>query len=83
MPALPLWAIFAVILVLGLVASLGGGVRWGLLNEILAKDGYLLGRSVFNMANGITQIARVRDRRRPHRVPVPARHAAHGGGPVR
>jgi hypothetical protein len=38
------------------VASLGGGVRWGLLNEILPKDGYLLGRSVFNMANGLTQI---------------------------
>ena len=52
----PLWAIFALILLLGLVASLGGGVRWGLLNEILPKDGYLLGRSVFNMANGLTQI---------------------------
>jgi MFS family permease len=52
----PLWAVFALILVLGLVASLGGGVRWGLLNEILPKDGYILGRSVFNMANGITQI---------------------------
>ncbi|TPQ20367.1 MFS transporter [Streptomyces sporangiiformans] len=52
----PLWATFALILLLGLVASLGGGVRWGLLNEILPKDGYLLGRSVFNMANGLTQI---------------------------
>lgn len=58
----PLWGIFALILVLGLVASLGGGVRWGLLNEILRedghiKDGYILGRSVFNMANGVTQVA--------------------------
>ena len=58
----PLWGIFVLILVLGLVASLGGGVRWGLLNEILRedgylKDGYILGRSVFNMANGITQVA--------------------------
>ncbi|MEU9781780.1 MFS transporter [Streptomyces phaeochromogenes] len=58
----PLWGIFALILVLGLVASLGGGVRWGLLNEILREDacikgGYILGRSVFNMANGITQVA--------------------------
>ncbi|WP_055615882.1 MFS transporter [Streptomyces phaeochromogenes] len=57
----PLWGIFALILVLGLVASLGGGVRWGLLNEILRedahiKDGYILGRSVFNMANGVTQV---------------------------
>ncbi|MEU9894968.1 MFS transporter [Streptomyces phaeochromogenes] len=70
----PLWGIFALILVLGLVASLGGGVRWGLLNEILReddcisedgriregvsiRDGYILGRSVFNMANGVTQVA--------------------------
>ncbi|MFJ4683966.1 MFS transporter [Streptomyces sp. NPDC088789] len=57
LPGLPLWAVFAVILVTGLIASLGGGVRWGLLNEILAKDGYLLGRSVFNMMSGLMQIA--------------------------
>ncbi|MFE9683235.1 MFS transporter [Streptomyces sp. NPDC006285] len=53
----PLWTLFALVLALGLVASLGGGVRWGLLNEILPKDGYILGRSVFNMMNGVTQIA--------------------------
>ncbi|MER5691191.1 MFS transporter [Streptomyces mirabilis] len=55
-PGLPVWGLFLLISVLGLVSSLGGGVRWGLLNEILSKDGYLLGRSVFNMANGLTQI---------------------------
>ncbi|MFF8029551.1 MFS transporter [Streptomyces sp. NPDC007896] len=55
-PGLPVRALFLLIFVLGLVSSLGGGVRWGLLNEILPKDGYLLGRSVFNMANGLTQI---------------------------
>ncbi|MFE2964474.1 MFS transporter [Streptomyces sp. NPDC059340] len=55
-PGLLVWALFLLIFVLGLVSSLGGGVRWGLLNEILPKDGYLLGRSVFNMANGLTQI---------------------------
>ncbi|MER5662621.1 MFS transporter [Streptomyces mirabilis] len=55
-PGLPVWGLFLLIFVLGLVSSLGGGVRWGLLNEILSKDGYLLGRSVFNMANGLTQI---------------------------
>jgi MFS family permease len=55
-PGLPVWGLFLLISVLGLVASLGGGVRWGLLNEILSKDGYLLGRSVLNMANGLTQI---------------------------
>ncbi|MGD1219941.1 MFS transporter [Streptomyces krungchingensis] len=55
-PGLPVWTVFALIAVLGLVSSLGGGVRWGLLNEILPKEGYLLGRSVFNMVNGLMQI---------------------------
>ncbi|MET9013615.1 MFS transporter [Streptomyces olivaceoviridis] len=57
LPGLPLGALFTAVLVLGLVASLGGGVRWGLLNEILAKDGYLPGRSLFNMMSGLMQIA--------------------------
>ena len=55
-PGLPIAWVFALLLLLGLAQSLGGGVRWGLLNEILSKDGYLLGRSVFNMMSGITQI---------------------------
>ncbi|MFD3564167.1 MFS transporter [Streptomyces sp. NPDC058686] len=57
LPGLPVWAVFAVVLLQGLVASLGGGVRGGLLNEILPKDGYVLGRSVFNMLWGLTQMA--------------------------
>ncbi|WP_405628919.1 MFS transporter [Streptomyces sp. NBC_00016] len=57
LPGLPVWALFAVVLLQGLVASLGGGVRGGLLNEILSKDGYLLGRSVFNMLWGLVQMA--------------------------
>lgn len=55
-PGAPVGGLFALVLLLGLVASLGGGVRWGLLNEILTRDGYLLGRSVFNMMSGLTQI---------------------------
>ncbi|GAA2362428.1 MFS transporter [Streptomyces cuspidosporus] len=55
-PGLPVPAVFAVLLVLGATASLGGGVRYGLLNEIVARDGYLLGRSVLNMSAGATQI---------------------------
>ncbi|KAA9381702.1 MFS transporter [Microbispora cellulosiformans] len=55
-PGLPLWALFAVVLGMGLAASLGGGVRFGLLNEILPRDGYLLGRSVLNMSVGVQQI---------------------------
>jgi predicted MFS family arabinose efflux permease len=55
-PGLPIWAVFAVILGEGLVASVGGGVRYGLLSEILPADGYLLGRSVLNMSVGGMQI---------------------------
>ncbi|MEV5149367.1 MFS transporter [Streptomyces sp. NPDC052727] len=57
LPGLPVWAVFAVVLLQGLVASLGGGVRGGLLNEILSKDGYVLGRSVYNMLWGLVQMA--------------------------
>jgi predicted MFS family arabinose efflux permease len=56
-PGLPVWAALAVVLALGLVASVGGGVRWGLLLRIVPEDGYLLGRSVINMAGGGMQIA--------------------------
>ncbi|MFG1678708.1 MFS transporter [Nonomuraea sp. NPDC049269] len=55
-PGLPVWAVFAVLLGQGLITSLGGGVRYGLLNEILTRDGYLLGRSMFNMSDGFVQI---------------------------
>ncbi|MEU4652475.1 MFS transporter [Streptomyces sp. NPDC023723] len=57
LPGLPVGAVFVVVLLQGLVAALGGGVRGGLLNEILPKDGYVLGRSVYNMLWGLTQLA--------------------------
>ncbi|MFF8268326.1 MFS transporter [Streptomyces sp. NPDC016562] len=53
---LPVWAVFAVLLGLGVVGSVSGGVRYGLLSEVLTRDGYLLGRSVFNMSAGVVQI---------------------------
>ncbi|MFE5710170.1 MFS transporter [Streptomyces sp. NPDC056501] len=56
-PALPTWAVFVVLLAQGLAASLGGGVRYGLLNEILAREQFLIGRSVTNMSAGVCQIA--------------------------
>ncbi|MDT7839352.1 MFS transporter [Streptomyces justiciae] len=56
LPGLPVWGVFAVVVVQGLIASLGGGVTGGLLNEILPKDGFVLGRSVFNMASGLMQV---------------------------
>ncbi|MEV0663188.1 MFS transporter [Actinomadura luteofluorescens] len=55
-PGLPLPALFAIVLGLGLAASLSSGVRYGLLSEILPEEGYLLGRSVLNMSVGTTQI---------------------------
>ncbi|MFI6048722.1 MFS transporter [Streptomyces violascens] len=55
-PGLPVGAVFAVLLCQGLVASIGGGVRYGLLDEILPRERYLLGRSVLNMSAGAMQI---------------------------
>ncbi|MGW6389003.1 MFS transporter [Streptomyces sp. NPDC055103] len=56
LPGLPTWAVFTILLAEGLAASLGGGVRQGLLNQILAREDFLLGRSVTNMAVGVCQI---------------------------
>ncbi|MEV7236388.1 MFS transporter [Streptomyces sp. NPDC051020] len=55
-PGLSVAAVFAIVLGLGVVSALGGGVRYGLLNEVLDKEGYLLGRSVLNMSTGTVQI---------------------------
>ncbi|MEV3869847.1 MFS transporter [Streptomyces sp. NPDC049906] len=55
-PGLPTWALFVVLLGLGVAGSVSGGVRYGLLNEVLTREGYLLGRSVLNMSVGIIQI---------------------------
>ncbi|MEU1009039.1 MFS transporter [Streptomyces sp. NPDC005890] len=57
LPGLPTGALLTLVALLGLAASLGGGIRWGLLNEILPKDGYLPGRSLFNMMSGLMQVA--------------------------
>jgi MFS family permease len=55
-PGLPVGAAFAILAVLGLGQSLTGAVRYGLLNDVVAADGYLIARSVLNMAVGATQI---------------------------
>ncbi|ONK12365.1 hypothetical protein [Streptomyces sp. MP131-18] len=55
-PGLPVWATLLVILGTGLVTSVTGGLRWGLLLRMLPDGGYVLGRSVFAMASGLTQI---------------------------
>jgi predicted MFS family arabinose efflux permease len=56
LPGLPLWAFFTVLGVLGLVSSVAGGVRYGMLSSLLPPEGYVLGRSVLNMSVGTTQI---------------------------
>ncbi|MFI6151089.1 MFS transporter [Kitasatospora sp. NPDC051170] len=56
LPGLPLWAVFAPLLPLGLAGCLAGGVRYGLLDELLSRDGYLLGRSLLNASTGVVQI---------------------------
>ncbi len=56
LPGLPVVAILALGLSLGVVSSLGSAVRWGLVTEILPEGGYILGRSALNMAVGTMQI---------------------------
>jgi predicted MFS family arabinose efflux permease len=56
-PGMPVVAMLAVIMTTGLLGSAGGGVRWGLLSELLPDDGYVLGRSTMNMSVGAMQIA--------------------------
>jgi predicted MFS family arabinose efflux permease len=55
-PGVPVWAAFAIVACLGAGASLAAAVRYGLLNEVAAEAGYLLGRSVLNMSVGAMQI---------------------------
>ncbi|NUP48414.1 MAG: MFS transporter [Catenulispora sp.] len=55
-PGLPVAGTFTILLMVGTLASVGGGVRYGLLNEIVPRQGYLLGRSLLNMSVGIMQI---------------------------
>ncbi|WP_370415678.1 MFS transporter [Streptomyces fradiae] len=57
LPGLPVAAAFALLFLQGLAGSVTGGVRYGLLNEILPRDRFLLGRSVLNMSVGVCQIA--------------------------
>jgi predicted MFS family arabinose efflux permease len=56
LPGEPVWVAFVIVSCLGLGASLAGAVRYGLLNRVVGEGGYLLGRSVLNMAVGAMQI---------------------------
>ncbi|GHH73252.1 membrane protein [Streptomyces sulfonofaciens] len=56
-PGLPVWGLLCLVPGLGLVASVGGGVRYGLLSEVLPREGFLLGRSALNMSAGVMQVS--------------------------
>jgi MFS family permease len=56
LPGFGVGAVFAVSIALGVLSALGGGVLYGLLNEVLPAGGYMLGRSVVNMSTGLMQI---------------------------
>nr|WP_255644858.1 hypothetical protein [Actinoplanes polyasparticus] len=51
-PGMPLAAMFVIVFALSLPASISGGARFALVTEILSPQGYLLGRSMLNMAVG-------------------------------
>jgi MFS family permease len=56
--ALPVsvWWLLTIALSSGLIGALGGGVQWGLVREVVPPDGYVLARSAFTVASGLTQI---------------------------
>lgn len=56
LPGMPVWGLLLVVLSEGLLTSVGGGFRWGVMNDILPDGAYVLGRSVFNIAVGVMQI---------------------------
>jgi len=56
-PGTPVPAMVALLLVMGLAASVSSGARYGLLGDIVPPEGYVLGRSVLNVAAGAMQIA--------------------------
>ncbi|MER5553821.1 MFS transporter [Streptomyces sp. NPDC002793] len=56
LPGLSMGTLFVILSVQGMLGSVGGGVRLGLLTEILPTEGYVLGRSVLNMCAGTLQI---------------------------
>jgi predicted MFS family arabinose efflux permease len=53
---LPPWARLLVALAGAFVMSIGGGLRWGLLAEVLPQGEYALARSAMNVSVGVMQV---------------------------
>ena len=54
---LPIGVRLGLVLVTGLLASVSGGVRYGLLSEVVGIEGYAAARSLLNVSTGAMQIA--------------------------
>ena len=57
LPGIPVAALLAIELVIGLLSSAAGGIQWGLVVEVVPEGGYVLARSTFNVASGVMQVA--------------------------
>ncbi|WP_286961217.1 hypothetical protein [Arsenicicoccus sp. UBA7492] len=55
-PGLPLVLRFVLLIALGLVMSVAGGIRLGLLSEVVGESRYATARSLMNVATGSMQI---------------------------
>ncbi len=55
-PGLPVAARLVLVVVLGLLMSVAGGIRFGLLTEVVDDDAYATARSLMNVATGAMQI---------------------------
>jgi MFS family permease len=56
-PGLPVGWRIGVVVGVGYLFSIGGGLRWGLLGDMLPAESYILGRSLMNASVGAMQIA--------------------------
>ncbi|MEV8374270.1 MFS transporter [Kribbella sp. NPDC056861] len=56
-PGLPVGWRIGVVVGVGYLFSIGGGLRWGLLGDLLPAESYVLGRSLMNASVGAMQIA--------------------------
>jgi hypothetical protein len=56
LPGLPVSVLLTIELGSGLLNAATGGIQWGLVNEIVPDGGYILGRSIFNVAVGVMHI---------------------------
>ncbi|GAA1930163.1 MFS transporter [Nocardioides marmoribigeumensis] len=57
LPGLPLWARFALLLLMGLLSSVSGGIRTAVMSEVVGIEAYARARSLLNVSVGVMQVA--------------------------